>query len=605
LPCGFVLDRRYRIREYLTSGGMANIYRVSDNRLDREFALKEMSDNFRLPEDREMAVARFMREAEILAGLSHPSIPRVIDHFVDGNRYYLIMDLIVGKDLETMLDEEPEKRFSQEKVIEWLWQILDVLKYLHSLSPPVIYRDLKPSNIMIGDNGKLYLIDFGIARVLEPEKKGTLIGTPGYSPPEQYKGCVEASSDIYALGATLHHILTGRDPREEIPFSFPPIKEMVKDIDDSLAQAIDGSLEYDMGRRIADTTEFIKILSGSKIVGQEHKYLSEGMLLMESGKSMEAEEAFSKLLLVNPKNSQAYLKRGLARKASGKLSEAIEDFRRAADLDGENTDALYNIGITLKEKGDLVGAESAFLDLLNVDSGHFKALNGLGEVYFLQKSWERAISAFRKALLVNSSFEPARANLEEAETQKAIDDRLKWFDRVHSDSSDPLKAFYNLAMYFMEWGRFEEAEAEFKKAIKVNPGDPDAYEGLGYLCLKKGDLEAARGWFRKTLDIAPERYRLYLGISSSFRKAGEPDMAMEAIKAGIWKILIKDDGWTKKPEFISLASEFVRLADILKIAPPGLEDLRRSLKTGKNLKDVFLKFWKKEGRKVENGERQI
>ena len=148
-------------------------------------------------------------------------------------------------------------------------QVLDTLEYLHNLEPPVIYRDLKPSNVMITPSEQVKLIDFGIARLFQPLSNATMIGTQGYAPPEQYRGKVEFRSDLYALGATMHHALSGRDPALEPPFSFPPLHSLCPDVTPALCELVDQALKYDVALRVADTAEFrqrlIAIKSGAPI----------------------------------------------------------------------------------------------------------------------------------------------------------------------------------------------------------------------------------------------------------------------------------------------------------------------------------------------------
>jgi len=141
-------------------------------------------------------------------------------------------------------------------VIELALQVLDTLEYLHNLEPPVIYRDLKPSNLMLTPSGQIKLIDFGIARLFQPLSNATMIGTQGYAPPEQYRGKVESRSDLYALGATMHHALSGRDPALEPPFSFPPLRSLCPDVTPALADVVDQALKYDVILRVADAAEF-------------------------------------------------------------------------------------------------------------------------------------------------------------------------------------------------------------------------------------------------------------------------------------------------------------------------------------------------------------
>ncbi|HXN85875.1 MAG TPA: protein kinase, partial [Candidatus Binataceae bacterium] len=147
-------------------------------------------------------------------------------------------------------------KLPESRVTDIALQILDTLQYLHNLSPSVVYRDLKPSNVMLTRNGQVKLIDFGIARFFLPQSNATMIGTQGYAPPEQYRGRAESRSDLYALGATMHHAISGRDPALEPPFSFPKIRTLCPELNPALADLIDQALEYDVVHRMADAAEF-------------------------------------------------------------------------------------------------------------------------------------------------------------------------------------------------------------------------------------------------------------------------------------------------------------------------------------------------------------
>jgi serine/threonine protein kinase len=231
LRTGVVLQNRYRILEVLGVGGMSTVYRARDLRftsVDRSCAVKEMFNSADDPKLRQIRFSNFQREAAILATLTHSAIPRIYDYFEQQGTIYLILEIIHGQDLETMLTKRGAP-FDESQVIEWAIRLCDVLAYLHDQSPePVIFRDMKPSNVMIrAEDGHLMLVDFGIARSFAPEQKGTMIGTEGYAPPEQYRGIANPRGDIYALGATMHHLSTGSDPRMETPFTFaerPPRK---------------------------------------------------------------------------------------------------------------------------------------------------------------------------------------------------------------------------------------------------------------------------------------------------------------------------------------------------------------------------------------------
>ncbi|KEO81339.1 protein kinase domain-containing protein [Tumebacillus flagellatus] len=225
-----VLGGRYQILEQLGRGGMGNVYLALDRTFtSKTVVVKEMIAFFNNETEEQYAHRRFLAEADTLAQLNHPGIPQVYDRFLFNHRYYLVMEHIRGLDLQKTVEKHAElygTPLPQDLVLEILCSLIHVLEYLHGLEPPIIHRDLKPANILLTAEGRLKLVDFGIAKSTHGAQAGTKIGTQGYAAPEQFKGFVSPLSDIYALGATLHHLLTNRDPQQEMPFDFPPLRTL-------------------------------------------------------------------------------------------------------------------------------------------------------------------------------------------------------------------------------------------------------------------------------------------------------------------------------------------------------------------------------------------
>ncbi|MBT9544391.1 MAG: protein kinase [Candidatus Sericytochromatia bacterium] len=261
LPENAVLQGRYQITKLIGQGGMGAIYLADDLRFSRRVAvIKEMLDHFTDPDQRRTATSNFDREAEMLANLKHMGIPEVYDRFTEGNRHYLVMEYIDGADLEQRLLAQDNAPFEEHEVLDWSVQICEILSYLHEQDPAIVYRDMKPANLILNKKGKIYVVDFGIARHFNPTKKGTMIGTQGYAPPEQYRGQVEPRSDIYALAATVHHLLTGRDPQGEAPFSFPPLREENPKISPPMEKLVARCLSMEPEARFKNAREMMEAL---------------------------------------------------------------------------------------------------------------------------------------------------------------------------------------------------------------------------------------------------------------------------------------------------------------------------------------------------------
>lgn len=250
-------DGRYVIKKILGQGGMGSLALASDTRLaDKLVVIKELiSDNADPTED----VRNFKGEVQTLAHLDHPLIPGVTDHFQEGSRYFLVQEYVEGENLEARL-ERIKRPMEEQDALGYAAEVLDILDYLEQQTPPIVHRDIKPANIIIGaKDQRAHLVDFGIARAYAPSnarrKQTTALGTPGYAPPEQYQGNAEPRSDLYALAATLYHLLTNRDPADYPPFQFPPIRTLNPRLSLDIEAILTRALMLDVNQRYQTALE--------------------------------------------------------------------------------------------------------------------------------------------------------------------------------------------------------------------------------------------------------------------------------------------------------------------------------------------------------------
>ena len=268
LHAGQVLQERYRIDALLGRGGMGAVYRGTDLRFNAPVAIKE--NQMVTPESQK----QFAREAGLLYRLHHPHLPRVIDHFfVSGQGQYLVMDYIEGEDLNQVLAHQG--RISEGTALDWIEQVLDALEYLHSRN--IIHRDVKPANVKITPDGRVYLVDFGLAKVHDPVQETTIGArgvTPGFAPPEQYgQGRTDARSDIYSAGATLYTLLTGTKPPDSLESmteqaQLTPPRQLNPDVSPDVETAVLQATQVRATDRFRTAGEFRASLTRSSLMPQ-------------------------------------------------------------------------------------------------------------------------------------------------------------------------------------------------------------------------------------------------------------------------------------------------------------------------------------------------
>lgn len=330
-----ILHSRYMILQTVGQGGMGAVYKAQDIKRRTIVAIKEMSLSMVPPDERARAIRNFETEANILGGLRHPNLPTFTGRFMEEARHFLVMEFIDGQTLEDLL-ERNNGPFPERRVLSWARQLCDVLAYLHSQSPPIIFRDLKPGNIMLTRDSRLKLIDFGIARFFRSAGAADtqILGTPGYAPPEQYgKAQTDARSDIYSLAMTLFHLMT--NTLSEKGFGLKNVHETYPQISLPVARALEKAAALDPEERFQTAEAFRRALLG------------EGTFLFEHGDQATSPEELAALCARFPEEAADYL-------YSGEIEAWFQDIgktnlARASQRIRENEgDALLAVEILLQ-----------------------------------------------------------------------------------------------------------------------------------------------------------------------------------------------------------------------------------------------------------------
>lgn len=265
---GTIIDGKYEILKEIGRGGMSIVYLAMDKRLNKQWAVKEIRKKGS-GKNEEIVVNSLLAEANMMKRLDHPSLPRIVDIIDNGVTIYVVMDYIEGESLDKILNEygaQPE-----EMVVNWAKQLCDALSYLHSQKPPIIYRDMKPANVMLKPEGNIKIIDFGIAREYKEQNLAdtTVLGTKGYAPPEQYSGQTDPRSDIFALGMTMHHLLTGVDPRNGEPYA--PVRQWNPELSEGIETIIDRCVEPAAENRYQSCADLLYDLEHPELITKGFK----------------------------------------------------------------------------------------------------------------------------------------------------------------------------------------------------------------------------------------------------------------------------------------------------------------------------------------------
>lgn len=347
---GTVLDGKYEIWKEVGRGGMSIVYLARDNRLNKQWAVKEIKNDG--SKSTTTLLKGLEREANILKNVDHPVLPRIVDIINQEGTIYVVMDFIEGTTIQDRLKKEGAQ--PQDLVIEWGLQLASALDYLHNMNPPVIYRDMKPSNVMIKPEGGVKLIDFGTAKeyIIENNADTTALGTRGYAAPEQFgdsqgRGIykTDARTDIYNLGATLYHIVTGKNPCEP-PYEMKPIREWNPALSTGLEKIILKCTQPDPNDRYQNCSELMYALEHYTELDDEYKkknknrlaaFVATSVLTVVAG--VTSLVGYAGMQQIKLDNYNAYIETGNEYRAEGNYIAAAEEYKKAFELDGSDAEA--------------------------------------------------------------------------------------------------------------------------------------------------------------------------------------------------------------------------------------------------------------------------
>ncbi len=590
LPEQTLLNGRYQLEVRVGQGGMGAVYKAIDTRFNnRPIAIKEMSRAGLTPTHVQEAEESFEREARLLADLLHPNLPRIYDHFTESERSYLVMDFIEGQTLEDYVEKAAGSPLPLEQVLDWGVQICDVLNYLHTHQPPIIFRDLKPSNVMISDSGHVYLIDFGIARVFKPGQSHDTValGSPGFAAPEQYgKAQSTPRSDIYSLGALLHCLLTGVDPSEQ-PFFFRPASQLNPAVPPELEDLLQQMLEMDSEKRPASAQDVMRklrhidqqrisgtlsfVVAADKTIRSApggNQLLQNAYALYAQKRGREALDAYDQALKTESLNPLAWQGRGLSLALSARHREALESFERALQLDSSlvtslngkgtalnmlhrNREALdvFNKAVLLEPdnvvswngKGAVLSALgqpdqalTAFDIALHFDGRMAQAWNNKGLVLRQMKRYPEALRAFEQALSLDRNnvayWNGKGLVLYEMER---LGESLRAYQEVVNRNPNYAPALYGIGNVLYAQQKLKSALDHYDRAVKCDPNFVKAWDRRGNVLGDLGDTPRALESYERALRIDPRYAPAWNGKASVLCQMGRYDLALDAYEQAL------------------------------------------------------------------------
>ncbi len=574
-----VLAQRYRIVETLGSGGMSTVYLAESINLGSKWAIKE------LPKKAE-ANYDLLAEPNILKQLNHSALPRIVDIFEDEEHLYIIEDYIEGVPLDKQL--HMRKSFDEATVIEWTKQLCGVLQYLHNHRPnPVIYRDLKPSNIIVSSDNAVKLIDFGIAREYKTDSSSdtSYMGTRGYAAPEQYgTSQTDARTDIYSLGVTMYHLLTGKSPNEP-PYEFRMLRQLSKDFSEGIEFIVNKCVQSDPFKRYQSVAElshdlhnifvfnnyykkqkvlekvkyFIKtalllsfaftILCGISIMRVERKekfdaFVSNGYESLKHYQFETAMQAFNSANSIEPTAKEGYL--GLAQilLKQTNYQQCIDYLDEVAgQIAGLSDDGQYNYlkGTVYFENGKYPEAVSYMVKASAIDPANIEYARDVAVCYAKKGDVSQARETLNQLVALGSSNDVLDyVNGQVYVAEHKLDAAIGSFSKTISESNDQIiikKAYIELASIYKR-SRNTDKDALNNQIRVLERAEQELHdkddliitETLAEAYFASENYSSAARKFQKLLDIGYSRPYIYRNLAIIYQLSGDLNLAEKKLK---------------------------------------------------------------------------
>ena len=570
LPLGTILDGKFKIVQVLGEGGMGTVYKVEQVGKPGYFrAVKELLISPNTPADeRNSAIERFDKEIDLLFNLKHPRIPSLILSFQERGNYYFVMEFVPGRNLEKIL-EDSKAQLNEDQVIIWMMQVCEALSYIHSRTPPIILRDLKPGNIMITPDGNVQLIDFGIARKFDPNKRTNTenLGTISYASPEHLGSITapgqkrsalnpgklvqtDARSDIYSLGATMYHLLTNHEPD---PIQTPPT-----------------------GSILAKNPRLRTVRIGNRVVCPVEQVIIKAMQQEPANRFQNAEAMRVALQHCLPNGATPTTVQIQASSPNATIIVPVGELicpkcgyhnRPGAKFCKRDGQPLIQGATAVPPRVSPQAVSKATIPsrpvqpsraAVNVvQAGNTQAAYRLGLQFMNSKNYAEAVNQFKMAQVPGNSSYDVLYNLGRAYRQygQSVKDKDKHlsienmkFAAEHFEQAVALKpgavdTYFQLGMTYHDLGLFDKAIASFKNALLYSPRDSAIYYQLGTLAMDQFYDREAEGYFLEGLKINPDHVLILVALGRLYVRMNQASAAISVLRQVTQRDPAMWEGW--------------------------------------------------------------